>query len=137
MPGSGPDELIETAAAAPNVRRDQREFARLGVSSHGEGCRSDGGSIGGKRRISVEPMNGDRGRDARLAMLLPAVQVQQLSTRSGLSKSVPCNIIVVAGARPAADYLKPKVVLVEPSTRVMALSEKMSLHIISQGVPRF
>jgi hypothetical protein len=31
---------------------------------------------------------------------------------------------------PVEDYLKPKVFSVEPSTRVMGLSEKMSLHTI-------
>jgi hypothetical protein len=33
-------------------------------------------------------------------------------------------------SRPAEDYLKPKVFLAGPSTRVMALSEKMLLHTI-------
>jgi len=36
-------------------------------------------------------------RDARPAvLLLPAVRARRLSTRSSLSKSVPCNIIVMA-----------------------------------------
>jgi hypothetical protein len=64
-------------------------------------------------------------RDARLAMLLPPVWAQRLSTRSSFSKSVPCNIIVMAtGSRPAEDYLKPKVICRLPSTGVTGLSEK-------------
>ncbi|WP_426425159.1 hypothetical protein [Bradyrhizobium genosp. A] len=132
-------EPMESIAAAPNVGRDQREFARPGVSSHGEACRSSRGPIGGNGRMSREAMKGGcRGRDARPAMLLPALQARRLSTRSSFSKSVPCNIIVLAtGGSSAAYYLKPKVFSVEPSTRVTGLSEKMSLHTISPGVPVF
>jgi hypothetical protein len=89
--------------------------------------------------MSLEAMEGGcRARDVRPAMLLPAPEAQRLSTRSSFSKSVPCNIIVLAaGGWPAEYYLKPKVFSVEPSTRVTGLSEKMFLHTISPGVPVF
>jgi hypothetical protein len=57
--------------------------------------------------------------------MLLSVQARRLSARSSPSKSVPCNIIVMAaGPWAAENYLKPKVVLGRPSTRVTALSEK-------------
>lgn len=122
-----------------NVRRDQREFARPGVSSHGEACRSSRRPIGGNGRPSLEAMKrGCRGRDARPAMLLPALQPRRLSTRSSFSKSVPCNIIVVATAgSPVAYYLKPKVFSQETSTRVTGPSEKNVLAYNFGGVAAF
>jgi hypothetical protein len=95
--------------------------------SHGEICRLSG-LIGG---VSLGAMTGDcHGRDTRPAMLLWAVKARCSSTRSSLSKSVPCNIIVVRRHRPVENYLKPKVLLGDSSTRVMAPSEKMLLHTI-------
>jgi hypothetical protein len=133
------NEPIESVAAAPKVGRGQREFARPGVSSHGDAGRSDNGPLGGCRRASLEKMKGHwRDRDARPAMLLSAVHSRRLSTRSSLSKSVPCNIIVTAaGPWPAIDYLKPKVFLGRPSTRVAAPSEKNVVAYNSAAMPRF
>jgi hypothetical protein len=75
---------------------------------------------------------------ARPAMLLSAVHARRLSTRSSLSKSVPCNIIIMAaGPWAGIDYLKPKVFLVGPSTRVTGLSEKNVVAYNSVGMPRF
>ncbi|MHC2258155.1 hypothetical protein ACVILK_007847 [Bradyrhizobium embrapense] len=68
-----------------------------GVTGHGEACRSNSGRGGRNRRASVETKGGEcRSRDARPAMLLPAIAVRRLSTRLSFSKSVPCNIIVLA-----------------------------------------
>jgi len=56
----------------------RRKFARPGVSGHGEACRSNGGRVGGNRRASVEAKEGEcRSRDARPAMLLPAIQARR------------------------------------------------------------
>jgi hypothetical protein len=71
-------------------------------------------------------------------MLLPALQARRLSTRLSFSKSVPCNIIVLAtGGSPAAYYLKPKVFSREPSTRVTGPSEKNVLAYNFVGLARF
>jgi len=68
------------------------------VSSHDVACRANNGPIGECGRALSEATKGRRcGRDARPAMLpLPAVRARRLSTRLSLSKSVPCNIIVMA-----------------------------------------
>jgi len=105
------------------------------LSSHDVACRANNGPTGGCQRVFSGTVKGRRrDRDVRPAMLLPrpAVLARRLSTRSSLSKSVPCNIIVVAaGPWPATNYLKPKVSPVVPSTRVTGVSEKMLLHTIS------
>ena len=68
------------------------------LSSHGVACRANDGPIGECGRPLSGAMKGRRcGRDARPAMLpLPTVRARRLSTRLSLSKSVPCNIIVMA-----------------------------------------
>ncbi|MBR0712354.1 hypothetical protein [Bradyrhizobium liaoningense] len=111
----------ENVPAAPNAGRDQRQFVSPDVSGHGDAGRSNG-----EDRTICGAMRGRcHGRDTRLAMLLPAVQVRRLSARLSFSKSVPCNIIVMAtGSRPVEDYLKPKVISGRPSTGVTGLLEK-------------
>lgn len=90
---------IERVTAAPNVGRDQREFARQGVNGHDDGYRRNSRPIGRGRRASFEAMKGRcRDRDVRSAMLLPVVQAGRLSARSSLSKSEPRNIMIVAAA---------------------------------------
>jgi len=68
------------------------------VSSHDVACCANDGPIGECGRAFSGAMKGRwRGRDARPSMLpMPAVRARRLSTRSSLSKSVPCNIIVMA-----------------------------------------
>ena len=90
---------IESVVAAPDAGRDQGEFARQGVNGHDVGCRRNSGPVGRSRRASFEATKGRcRDRDARAAMLLPVVQAGRLSARSSLSKSEPCNIIIVSAA---------------------------------------
>jgi hypothetical protein len=87
---------LKAFATAPDAGRGQREFTRPGVSGHGDACRLNRGPMGGQL-VSLGVTAGDgRRRDTRPAMLLLAVQARRLSTRSSLSKSVPCNIIVLA-----------------------------------------
>jgi len=69
------------------------------VSSHDVACRAKDGPVGDCGRAFSGAMKGGRcGRNARPAMLplWPAVRARRLSTRLSLSKSVPCNIIVMA-----------------------------------------
>lgn len=111
------------------------------LSSHDAACRANDGTTGKcKRAISGARKDRRCGRDARPAMLLlrPAVRARRLSTRSSLSKSVPCNIIVIAtGSCPVRNYLKPKVTPVAPSTRVTGLSEKNVVAYNFVSVRRF
>ena len=69
------------------------------LSSHDVACRANDGPIGECGRAFSGAMKCPRcGREARPAMLplRPAVRARRLSTRLSLSKSVPCNIIVMA-----------------------------------------
>jgi hypothetical protein len=53
-------------------------------------CAATGGHLSKRKKANAAAAMRDR------AMLLPAIQARRSSTRLSFSKSVPCNIIVMA-----------------------------------------
>ncbi|MGY8667737.1 hypothetical protein Q3C01_36005 [Bradyrhizobium sp. UFLA05-109] len=89
-------EPIERDVAASEPGAMTMSLLGENVSSHGDAGRANVGRLGGDHWPTDAEMSD---RDARPAMLLPAVQARRLSTRSRFSKSVPCNIVALPPAR--------------------------------------